>query len=91
MPESQSGANRPIVDARLEKLTDDDDIDGTKPNESEFELNIDGLSPGTLQCPEIGKVKIEVNDGAVEPIGQSTTCVTVMFYKQVTMKTKLLK
>ena len=45
LPESQSGANRPIVDARLEKLTDDDDIDGAKPNESEFELNIDEISP----------------------------------------------
>ena len=57
LAESQSGANRPIVDARLEKLTDDDDIDGTKPNESDFELNFDELGPGTLQCPETRKVK----------------------------------
>ena len=67
MPESQSGANRPIVDARLEKLTDDDDIDGTKPNESEFELNIDELGPGTLQCPVTRKVKPQTSEGTIEP------------------------
>ena len=67
LPESQSDANRPSVDARLEKLTDDDDIDGTKPNESDFEWNFDELSPGTLQCPVTRKVKPQTSEGTIEP------------------------
>ena len=48
--------------------TDDDDIDGTKPNELEFELKIDGLGPGTLQCPETRKVKIQASEYTTEPV-----------------------
>ena len=45
----------------------DDEVVGTKPSRIQFEIGIDEPESGTLQCPEIGKVKIEVNDGAVEP------------------------
>ena len=68
MPKSRSGTKRPIVDTEWKKLTYDDDIDGTKPNELEFELKIDGLGPGTLQCPETRKVKIQASENTIEPV-----------------------
>ena len=42
-------------------------MDGSKPKRIWVGFGDDVPESGTLQCPEIGKVKIEVNDGTVDP------------------------
>ena len=54
-------------------MLSEDKIDDKKPKRIGFEFGNGEPESGTLQCPEIGKVKIEVNDGEIEPIGRLST------------------